>query len=38
MIDQIRAIGNRRFKNKIGELSEENIAALRKAVRIILDV
>ncbi len=37
MIDQIQAIDNRRFKNKIGELSQENIAALRKAV-CILDV
>lgn len=38
MIDQIRAIDNRRIKEKIGELSEDKIRQLKIALQIVLDM
>jgi mRNA interferase MazF len=38
MIDQIRAIDNRRLLNKIGELSKDLQSNVRDNIRIILDL
>jgi mRNA interferase MazF len=38
MIDQIRAIDNRRLRKKIGTLSEGNISALKERINVVLDL
>jgi mRNA interferase MazF len=37
LIDQIRALDNRRFLNKLGDLGKKEIAELRSKVKAILD-
>jgi mRNA interferase MazF len=38
MIDQIRAIDNKRLLKKIGELNEEQIEAIKKNISILFDL
>lgn len=38
MVDQIRAIDNKRLLKKIGELNEEHIEAIKKNISIVLDL
>jgi mRNA interferase MazF len=38
LIDQIRAIDNRRFIKKIGRLTKEQISSLKLNIRIVLDL
>jgi mRNA interferase MazF len=38
LIDQIRAIDNRRLKKKLGNLTREQIQTLKTNVRIVLDI
>jgi mRNA interferase MazF len=38
LIDQIRAIDNRRFIRKIGRLTKEQISSLKLNIRIVLDL
>lgn len=38
MIDQIRAIDNKRLIKKIGELNEEKIESIKKNISIVLDM
>lgn len=38
LVDQIRAIDNRRLISKIGQLSKEQVHALRNNLRIVLDL
>jgi mRNA interferase MazF len=38
MIDQIRAIDNKRLLKKIGELNEQHIEAIKKNISIVLDL
>jgi len=38
MVDQMRSIDNRRFKQRIGKLPEEKISQLKNNIRIVLDL
>lgn len=38
LVDQIRAIDNRRFKKKLGTLTKEQIQTIKTNVRIVLDI
>lgn len=38
MIDQLRAIDNRRFKREIGKLSTKKLLEIEEKIRIILDL
>ncbi len=38
LIDQIRAIDNRRFIRKIGRLTKEQISSIKLNIRIVLDL
>ena len=38
LVDQIRAIDNRRFKKRLGTLTREQIQTFKTNVRIILDI
>ncbi|MBP9067941.1 MAG: type II toxin-antitoxin system PemK/MazF family toxin [Bacteroidia bacterium] len=38
LVDQIRAIDNRRFKKRLGTLTKEQIQTIKTNVRIVLDI
>lgn len=38
MIDQIRAIDNRRLKKKVGQLSDLNMKQIEERIKIVLDL
>lgn len=38
LVDQIRAIDNKRFKKRIGALTKEQIQKLKSNIRVVLDI
>ena len=38
MVDQLRAIDNRRFQKRIGKIPEDKIEALKENIKVILDL
>ena len=38
MVDQLRAIDNRRFQKRIGKIPEDTIEALKENIKVILDL